>query len=128
MIINIHITWIPKPIKPFCIFIFPIYILNGKSLTYWNGKNFVTDPNALIIDNPYSNDTEKYMKILPGYSKINVINFYKQTLIIYLMMINMIFQIKFYLHFMMKIMIFVITHKLSLVKFHLKMDLKNLLS
>ena len=40
MIINIHITWIPKPIKPFCIFIFPTYILNGKSLTYWNGKNF----------------------------------------------------------------------------------------
>ena len=40
MIINNHINWIPKPIKPSWIFIFPTYILNDKSLTYWNGKHF----------------------------------------------------------------------------------------
>ena len=45
--------------------------------THWNGKNFVTNPTALVIDNPFGNETEKYMKILPGYSKISVMNFYK---------------------------------------------------
>ena len=45
--------------------------------THWNGKNFVTNPTALVIDNPFGNETEKYKKILPGYSKISVMNFYK---------------------------------------------------
>lgn len=45
--------------------------------THWNGKNFVTDPTALVIDNPFGNETEKYMRILPGYNKINVMNFYR---------------------------------------------------
>ena len=39
--------------------------------THWNGKNFVTDPTALVIDNPFGNDTEKYRRILPGYNNIN---------------------------------------------------------
>lgn len=45
--------------------------------THWKGKNFVTNPTALVIDNPFGNETEKYKKILPGYSKISVMNFYK---------------------------------------------------
>lgn len=45
--------------------------------THWNGKNFVTNPTALVIDNPFGNETEKYKKILPGYSKISAMNFYK---------------------------------------------------
>lgn len=45
--------------------------------THWNGKNFVTDPTALVIDNPFGNDTEKYRRILPGYNNINIMNFIK---------------------------------------------------
>ena len=45
--------------------------------THWNGKNFVTNPTALVIDNPFGNETEKYKKILPGYNNIDVMKFYK---------------------------------------------------
>ncbi len=45
--------------------------------THWNGENFVTNPTALVIDNPFGNETEKYMPILPGYNNIDVMNFYK---------------------------------------------------
>lgn len=45
--------------------------------THWNGENFVTNPTALVIDNPFGNETEKYKKILPGYNNIDVMKFYE---------------------------------------------------
>ena len=61
--------------------IFSDYLENDENqvyaYTHWNGKNFNTDKNSLIIDDPFGHATEKYKRILPGYSKINVMNFYK---------------------------------------------------
>ena len=44
--------------------------------THWTGDNFL-NKNSLVIDDPFGNETDKYMQILPGYNNIEVMKFYK---------------------------------------------------
>ena len=60
---------------------FDEYYSNDKhqvyAYTHWNGNSFNNNPDKLYIENPFSEDTEKYKQILPGYKNINVMNFHK---------------------------------------------------
>ena len=57
------------------------YLDNDKhqvyAYTHWNGNSFSNNSDKLYIDNPFSENTEEYKQILPGYNNINVMNFYK---------------------------------------------------
>lgn len=57
------------------------YLDNDKhqvyAYTHWNGNSFSNNSNKLYVDNPFSENTEEYKQILPGYNNINVMNFYK---------------------------------------------------
>lgn len=57
------------------------YLNNDKhqvyAYTHWNGNSFSNNSDKLYIENPFSEDTEEYKQILPGYNNINVMNFYK---------------------------------------------------
>lgn len=60
--------------------IFDKYINNTENqvyaYTHWTGDNFL-NKNSLVIDDPFGNETDKYMQILPGYNNIEVMKFYK---------------------------------------------------
>lgn len=57
------------------------YLNNDKhqvyAYTHWNGNSFSNNSDKLYIENPFSEDTEEYKQILPGYNNINVMNFHK---------------------------------------------------
>ena len=57
------------------------YLDNDKhqvyAYTHWNGNSFSNNSDKLYVDNPFSENTEEYKQILPGYNNINVMNFYK---------------------------------------------------
>lgn len=59
---------------------FDKYINNTENqvyaYTHWTGDNFL-NKNSLVIDDPFGNETDKYMQILPGYNNIEVMKFYK---------------------------------------------------
>lgn len=44
--------------------------------THWIGDNFL-NKDSLVINNPFGNETDKYMQILPGYNNIEIMKFYK---------------------------------------------------
>lgn len=62
--------------------IFYDYVYNDKhqvyAYTHWNGKSFSGENSqvSLTINKPFSNETEEYKRILPGYSKIDIMKTY----------------------------------------------------
>lgn len=57
------------------------YLNNDKhqvyAYTHWNGNSFINNSDKLYIEDPFNEETETYKQILPGYNKINVMNFFK---------------------------------------------------
>lgn len=62
--------------------IFSDYIYNTKNqvyaYTHWTGESFSNGEGSkkFVIDNPFSNETDRYMRILPGYNNINAMKLY----------------------------------------------------